>query len=182
LPDAASRPIVAPNEENAMIDRKSAPAPDLTGAARRLAALSVLGLSALALSACGDPASAPGAPGGSAASSLEPIDAVPLPLDDNPLARPVVAAPVAKAEETAPETDEATAEAEAEASTADLNAAQPATGAALNGQPLPPRAETPRTPAPRIAVPPPREPARMTERPVPAAPPEKAPDRPVLNF
>lgn len=103
-------------------------------------------LGVLALTACGDRGAAPGTSGGPRTTTEEPIDAVPLPLDDNPLTPPpVVTAPVvAKA---APATEEAVT-------------AEPTPGAVNSSAPV----EDGLTP-PKIVVTPPRDPARPLDRP-----------------
>lgn len=111
----------------------------------------------LALTACGDRGAAPGAPGGSRTASEEPIDAVPLPLDDNPLTPPPVVAVAAPVKAAAPVEEAATGE--------PVPATTPPAGAV----------ETPLTP-PRIVVAP-RDPARTIERPV-ERPAERPADRP----
>lgn len=120
-----------------------------------------------ALAACGSPdAQAPTAVGGE--SSLEPIDAVPLPLDDNPLVHPPVAAPAPKA---AAKT-ETPADAATEAPT------DPATAPAAT-----PAADADAAKPPRVVVRP-REPV-AAPTPAPASPPAPArgePEKPVLTF
>ena len=129
-------------------------------------AASVLVLAALGLVACGQQASVPGAPGQTAESSLEPIDAVPLPLDDNPLTPPPATEPAPRAEA---KTDDK-AEAETESAAAPITVASPekaSTTAATAAEPAP-RPRVAPAPAPREASPP---------------PPEKSePEKPVLNF
>ena len=129
-------------------------------------AASVLALAALVLVSCGQQASVPGAPGQTAESSLEPIDAVPLPLDANPLTPPPAAEPAPRAEAKTDEKPDAETAAAAppitvavpeKASTTAATAAEPAV-----------RARVAPAPAPREATPP---------------PPEKTePEKPVLNF
>jgi len=135
----------------------------------RTPVLMIVVVSALALSACGDGATASGGPGGARLASEEPIDAVPLPLDDNPLSAP---APVVVAATT--EAKPAVVE---EATTTETTAEPVTTPAAL--------APDPAAKPARVVVAP-REPSRPVERPVerPAPPPvpEKEGDKPVLTF
>lgn len=137
--------------------------------------LMVATLAVLSLSACGDGGAAPGAVGGPRAATEEPIDAVPLPLDDNPLMPPPMVVAVATPVKAAPATEEAP------------------TGEPVPATAVPTGAVEGAASPPRIVVAP-REPARPGERPVeraverpverPAAPaaPEKTPEKPVLTF
>lgn len=121
------------------------------------------GLSVIALAACGSPDAQAPAAGGAALSSLEPIDAVPLPLDDSsPLDTPPVAAPTAKPAEKA-DADKADA--------GDVAAKPEDTTAVVETDARPPRVViTPRAPA-----------ASPTVKPTPE-PTHAEPERPVLNF
>ncbi|CAN5148261.1 hypothetical protein BH09PSE1_BH09PSE1_19680 [soil metagenome] len=122
-----------------------------------------VGLAVLALAACGSPDAQAPAAGESAMSALEPIDAVPLPLDDNPLSPPPVATPAKKADEKTDATDPA-------AETPEATEAAAATAAA-----------DPTVKPPRIVVAP-REPASpASPKPTPTPAPTE-PEKPVLNF
>ena len=127
-------------------------------------AASALAFAALVLVGCGQQASVPGAPGQTAESSLEPIDAVPLPLDDNPLTPPpVIQQPRAEAK------SDHKPEAETAEASAPTTAPDPETTGTTTAEPAPrPRVAPAPTLAPREASPP---------------PPEKSePEKPVLNF
>lgn len=125
----------------------------------------------LGLSACGEGGAGGGPPGATAASFEEPVDAVPLPLDDNPLTLPPVAQPVVAAEKK-------TEDAKVETDTAE--------GAILV---TPPPAAA-QSPAPASTPRPAPAPTREAPRPAPAPTPQPAPspeprsegERPVLNF
>jgi len=121
-----------------------------------------LSLAALALTACGSPtAEAPAA--GGAMSSLEPIDAVPLPLDENPMAPIQVAAP-------APKSDDADEDSKSDAADAPAEPIEVASPAETK-----PAAEA--RPAKIVAEP---RPSREPATPPPAQPAE--PGKPVLTF
>lgn len=131
----------------------------------------------LGLSACGERGAGGGAPGATAASFEEPVDAVPLPLDENPLTPPPVAEPVVAAEKKTDEAESQVDPAEAPILVTPPQAAAPnATppqGPAATARPAPPR-ETSRptpTPAPQPAP-----------QPVPSPEPRSEGERPVLNF
>lgn len=132
--------------------------------------LIVAGLAALTVAACGDHGAAPGVGGATGMASEEPIDAVPLPLDDNPLSPPPVVVPVAAPVKTA----------DAEAPTVTDPAASTTEPAAAPVVTL----EAPAKP-PKVVVAP-REPSRPAERPgdrpAPPAAQDREPEKPVLNF
>ncbi|MDB5420822.1 MAG: hypothetical protein JWR59_769 [Brevundimonas sp.] len=134
--------------------------------------LMIAALAALAVSACGDRTTVPGAAGGSGLASEEPIDAVPLPLDDNPLSPPPVVADVTTAPTKAPATTE-------------VAVVDPAVALVD-----PPTATADVATKPTRVVTAPREPSRPIERPAerptpapaPASAPDKEPEKPVLTF
>ncbi|CAN5378578.1 hypothetical protein BH10PSE1_BH10PSE1_11440 [soil metagenome] len=130
----------------------------------------VAGLAVFALSACGSPDAQAPAAGGTAMSSLEPIDAVPLPLDDNPLSPPPVVEPEKKS-------DKAEDPAKADDATATATEAAAATGAETDVKP-PRIVVAPRAP---LAVASPKPASTPAPTPAPRVAPAE-PERPVLNF
>lgn len=138
---------------------------------QRISVFTAAAMAALSLSACGDRTAAPGV--GPGPSSVEPIDAVPLPLDAlQPT--PAETAPAAPADVAKPAAaEDATTSAEATTGPA---AAPPTSSPALALDP------SPKTP--RVVVP--REPSRPIDRPNDGPVPDPAPasdgDKPVLTF
>ena len=128
---------------------------------------------ALTLSGCGDRTAASGGSGGTRLASEEPIDAVPLPLDETPVPPPPVEAKVVAVAAAEPKPEDAAVVALSETTPA-------AIGPEAATQP------------PKAIVVPTRDPARTLTRPAPtpaptappapAQAPEKSSDRPVLTF
>lgn len=130
------------------------------------AQLAVLGLAAIALAACGSPDAQTPASGGAPMSSLEPIDAVPLPLDDNPMAPVRVSQPIAKTDKKAEDSEAVVAETPLDPTATPVASIEPA---------APPRIVVAPRPATAPAAP------KPVSRPSPAPDPAE-PERPVLNF
>lgn len=144
----------------------------------KIASFITLAAAGVVLASCGShEADAPAAVGGTM-SSLEPIDAVPLPLDENPMPRATYVAQVAS-----PADKPVTAE-----KTAAVAATEPATTATTTVAAVAPAAPAETRP-PRIVVAP--RPVTTVAPPAPAPAPAPAPqpratsnepERPVLNF